>query len=130
MRPATRSELLTIEAGLGAGFFSGVRRDVPKGERHWFVARRYATGFACLTIEESRIVGVLCRCWVAPEFRNNGIGEELYRAREALAKEKHLTRIQTVVGYSQQREAYQKRGFRIEASLPRNRTLMVLDLLE
>lgn len=126
-RAALALEVRQLEIELRAGVYPGVRVDLPPHNRHWFVSEVEGerVGFACLSVDENRLVGVLCRCWVHPSYRSNGVGAGLWEAREALAKELHVPLLQVIVHNDDAEEKYLSRGFHVQAALERGRRLLV-----
>ena len=120
-------ETRQLESGLQAGNYPGVRIDLPLHNRHWFVSEvgGERVGFACLSVDQNRLVGVLCRCWVHPSYRSNGVSGDLWKARETLAQELHVPLLQVIVSSDEAEKKYLSRGFRVQAALERGRRLLV-----
>jgi GNAT superfamily N-acetyltransferase len=126
-RRASPEETRQIEDDLCAGVYPGIRVDLPPPNRHWFVSEvgGERVGFACLSVDKNDLVGVLCRCWVHPRFRGNGVAGALWQGREALAQELHVALLQVIVNTDEAEEKYKSRGFRVQIALGKGRRLMV-----
>jgi len=112
---ASPAERAVIEAAITHDDLDGIRHDLPEqhnggGTPHWFVARG---GFACLLATGT--IGLLCRCWVQPARRGNGVAVDLYKARAAHAAALGLARLDVVLsqGSRSQVMRYLDRGFRV-----------------
>ena len=106
-READGVEVGMIESAVRLGRLDGIVAEVPP-EVRWFVA---PGGFAGL------VGGTLCRCWVAPDSRGNGIGGALYRLRVEAAKGDGATALTVIVRGKRQFATYRTRGFRLTARL-------------
>ena len=106
-REATGPEVPVIVRALLTGRLDNVVAEPPMGAR-WFVA---PGGFAALD------EGTLCRCWVEPGSRGQGVGSALYRVRRAAALESGVKGLTVTVRGVAQVRVYEGRGFRVTARL-------------
>ena len=128
---ASYIERTIIESAILRDGLDGIRHDLPEhhndgGTPHWFIARG---GFACL-LRTDAYVGLLCRCWVRPELRGNGVGTALCAAREAHAEALGLARLDVVLSEAARSQVmgYFARGFRVDGRLAGGRVRLTRSL--